>query len=292
MIGAASTETTVGARRRVRRSLPLRTADRVRGAMLEILENDSVATLPGLMQRLDPRFKLGTIVFFAVLATFLHALSSLVLLLLLTMVLARVSRVSVTSFAAKVWASAGLFAVLLALPAATSWITEGRVLLAIGPVAITVPGLLIATRMVVRVVAGASLGLLVIWTTRWADLLRALTRMRVPDLVVATLAMTQKQVLALLRTVENIQLARESRMLGLGTTRQNRGWVVDRIAFVAKKSMRTADEVYDAMLSRGFSGTMPALVPLRAGRRDWLWLALSSSAGAALLALDRLGGLP
>ena len=89
--------------------------------------------------------------------------------------------------------------------------------------------------------------------------------MRVPDIVVATLAMTQQQIMSLLRTVENIHLARESRMLSAGTAAENRAWVIERMAFVAKKSIKTADDVYDAMLSRGFSGAMPSLVRLHAG---------------------------
>ena len=43
-----------------------------------------------------------------------------------------------------------------------------------------------------------------------------------PDVVVATLGMTHKQILTLLRTVEQIHLARESRTLSRGTTRENR----------------------------------------------------------------------
>ena len=74
--------------------------------------------------------------------------------------------------------------------------------------------------LVTRVAAAAGFGLLVVWTTRWTDLLHALTALRMPDLVVATLAMTQKQILTLLRTVEKIHLARESRTL---TPRHARG---------------------------------------------------------------------
>ena len=117
--------------------------------------------------------------------------------------------------------------------------------------------------LVTRVVAAAGFALLVIWTMRWPDLLRALSAMRMPDVVVATLAMTQKQILTLLRTVEQIHLARESRTLALGTTRENRDWVTERMAFVVRKSLKTADDVYDAMLSRGFTGAMPSLVRLR-----------------------------
>ena len=66
--------------------------------------------------------------------------------------------------------------------------------------------------------------------------------------------MAQKQILTLLRTVEQTHLARESRTLSRGPTREDRAWVTERMAFVVRKSMKTADDVYDAMLSRGFSG--------------------------------------
>ena len=161
-------------------------------------------------------------------------------------------------------------------------------LLPLGPVSITAPGLVVAARLVLRVAAGAGFGILVVWTTRWADLLAALTAMRVPDLVVATLAMTQQQIVSLLRTVQNMHLARESRMLSTGSAREDRGWVVERMAFVARKSLKTADDVYDAMLARGFSGAMPTLSRLRAGARDWAWMLASVASCAAVLAIDRM----
>ena len=271
-----------------RRSLARRTADAVHSAVTEVLENEEIAARPGLMQRLDPRVKLLTILLFAVTASFVHSLWVLLGLVALTAGVAVASHLGVISFTRKVWASAGFFALLLALPAVTSWITPGEVLVGLGPLAITRPGVYIAARLVTRVAAGAGIGLLVVWTTRWTDLLHALTALRVPDLAVATLAMTQKQVVTLLRTIENTHLARESRMLGPSSARENRDWVTERMAFVARRSMKTADDVYDAMLARGYSGAMPSLVRLRTTARDWAWLAASVLTCAVLLGADKV----
>jgi cobalt/nickel transport system permease protein len=270
------------------RSLARRTADAIGHAVAEVLENDELAAGPGLMQALDPRVKLVSIVVFAVAASFVHSLPVLLALVVVTMALAAASNVPVGSFVRKVWGSAGLFALLLSAPAATALITPGAVLVPLGPLSITAPGLLIATRLIARVAAGAGFGLLVVWTTRWTDVLRAFSALGLPDLVVATLAMTQKQIMSLLRTVENMHLARESRMLSAGSAKENRGWVVERMAFVAQRSMKTADEVYDAMLARGFSGTMPSLVDLRTTARDWVWLAASVAVCALALGIDRM----
>jgi len=274
--------------RRNRRSLARRTADTIRHAVSEVLENDEIASGPELMQQLDPRIKLVSIVLFAVTASFAQSIWVLLAFVVATAGLAAASGISIGSFSRKVWASAGFFGLLLSLPAATAWISPGPVLVPLGPLSITSSGLLIAARLTTRVAAGAGFGMLVVWTTRWTDILQALTAMRMPDIVVATLAMTQQQIMSLLRTVENIHLARESRMLTSGTAKDNRLWVTERMAFIVKKSVKTADDVYDAMLARGFSGAMPSLVRLRAATRDWLWLAASVASCAALLGVDRV----
>lgn len=275
-------------RRRASRSLARRGADAIAAAVAEVLANDELASRPGLMQRIDPRIKLVSIVVFAVTASLVHSLPVLLAMAALPVWLAAASRIAVGSFLRKVWAAVGLFGVLLAAPATTGWITPGPALLAIGPVTVTLPGTVVATRLVLRVAAGAGFGLLVVWTARWTDLLAALTAMRVPDLVVATLAMTQQQIMSLLRTVENMHLARESRLIAKVGARQERAWVVERMAFVARKSLKTADDVYDAMLARGFSGAWPSLSRLAAGPRDWTWFAVAVGLCTAAVVIDRM----
>jgi cobalt/nickel transport system permease protein len=274
-------------RRRGGRSLARKTAASVAGAITDVLQNEELAARPGLLQGLDPRVKLLTLVLFAVTASLVHAVWALLALVAVTLVLAAASRVGVGSFARKVWLSAGLLALLIALPSALSVFTPGTVVISLGPLALTEPGLMGVATLVTRVAAAAGFALLIIWTMRWPDLLRALSALRMPDVVVATLAMTQKQILTLLRTVEQIHLARESRTLTLGTTRANRDWVTERMAFVVRKSMKTADDVYDAMLSRGFTGAMPSLARLRLRARDWMWTAASVALCAAVLYADR-----
>ena len=269
-------------------SLARRTADAVAGAVGDVLRNDEIAGRPGLLQRLDARVKLGSLVAFAVSASLVRSAWVLAALVVATLGLAAASKVDVAVFAGRVWGSAGVFALVLALPAATSLVTPGRALLALGPLIVTAPGLAGATTLVLRVVAGAGFALLVVWTMRWTDLLQALSALRVPDVIVATLSTTQQQVLVLLRTVEQIHLARESRALLLGSTAQERSWVTGRIAFVARKSLKTADDVHDAMLSRGFGGGVRPLRRLSAGARDAWWSAGCVAVCAAVLVVDRM----
>jgi cobalt/nickel transport system permease protein len=272
------------------RSLARKTADSVARAVADVLQNEALAALPGLLQRLDPRIKLLTLVLFAVTASLVHSVWVLTALIGVTIALAASSRVGVASFERKVWLSAGLLAFLVAAPSAMRIFTPGPVVVPLGPFSLTEPGLMGVATLVTRVVAAAGFALLVVWTMRWSDLLKALSAMRLPDVVVATLAMTQKQILTLLRTVEQIHLARESRTLARGSVRADRAWVTERMAFVVRKSMKTADDVYDAMLSRGFTGAMPSLVKLHLRPRDWVWSAASIALCAAILYADRVVG--
>jgi cobalt/nickel transport system permease protein len=256
--------------------------------VIEVLENEEIASRPGVLQRLDPRVKLGSLLGFAVVASFVRSPWVLATLVAMTLALAASSRVPLASFARKVLLSAGLFVSVIALPAATSWVTPGAAIASLGPVTFTAPGTLAAITLVLRVVASAGFALLIIWTTRWTETLAALTALRTPDVIVATLAMTQKQIVSLLRTVEHMHLARESRMIAPGSAGDNRDWVIGRMAFVAGKSIKAADDVYDAMLARGFTGAMRSVNRLRTGTRDWLWLAASVVACVLIIGLDRL----
>jgi len=278
-------------RRRGRgRSLARRTADSLARSITDVLENEEIAARPGLLQRIDPRIKLITLLLFAVTVSLVHSLWVLLALIALTCVFAALSRVGVAAFARKVWLSAGLLAFLIAVPSALAWFTPGEAAFTLGPLTVTEPGLLGVATLVARVAAAAGFALLVVWTMRWSDLLRALSALRMPDVVVATLGMAQKQILTLLRTVEQIHLARESRTLTLGTTKENRDWVTERMAFVLRKSMKTADDVYDAMLARGYTGSMPSLRRLQVGAADWAWLATSVAICAVTLAASRMAG--
>jgi len=269
-------------------SLARRTAEAIGRHIGEVLDNEEVAARPGLLQRIDPRAKVLSIVLFSVTASLLRSPWLLLAMVLAALGLAAASAVRPASFARKVWGSAGLLAVLLAAPATTQLITPGPVLVQLGPLSLTTTGVLGAVTLVLRVVASAGIALLIVWTMRWTDLLRALSSLKVPDVVVATLAMTQKQIVSLMRTVQQMHLARESRTLGAGTAAENRTWVVGRMAFVVQKSIKTADDVYDAMLSRGFTGAVRTISRDPRSGGQWAWLVGAVVICSAFVGVDRL----
>ena len=115
------------------RSLARKTADSVARSVADVLENEEIAARRGLLQRLDPRVKLATLVLFAVVASLVHSIWTLLGLVVVTVLLAAASRVPLLSFIRKVWLSAALLAFLVAVPSALSWFTPGTVAFQMGP---------------------------------------------------------------------------------------------------------------------------------------------------------------
>lgn len=254
------------------RSIARRTTDAITLAVAEVLADDEIASRAGVLQKVDPRVKLATLAMLAITASLVHSPLLLALLYGTGVALGAASHVGVGSLVRRVWLSAGIFSTIIAIPATTSFVTGGPVLLVLGPIVITRPGALGAMTLILRVVASANFAFLIALTTRWPDILRGLSALKIPDIFVATLGMAQRYVISLLKTVQQMHLAKESRTIARVSTAQERRWVTGRMAFVVKKSINMGNDVYDAMLSRGYSGSVRALSPLKATKIDLLWL--------------------
>ena len=88
-------------------------------------------------------------------------------------------------------------------------------------------------------------------TTRFSDLLQVLWRLRVPTLLVTTLALMHRYLFVLLEEMERMQRARRSRTFGSGRTSAWRGSAqVAGLLFV--RASERAERVYLAMCARGW----------------------------------------
>lgn len=252
-----------------------------------MLASEETASKKGLLQGIDPRAKLGAIAVLSVMASLIHSPVALGGLYALGVALAAASRVKLGSLVRKVWLSAGLFSAIIALPATTSLVTPGITIATIGPVAITKPGAFGAITLVMRVIASANFALLIALTTRWSDTLRGLAALKVPGVFTMTLGMAHRYAVSLLRTVQQIHLAKESRAIAEFPAAEERRWVAGRMAFAIKKSVKMSGDVYDAMLSRGYSGEVRSLMPLKADARDFAFLASIAIFCAVLFAFSQ-----
>ncbi|MCL5110391.1 MAG: cobalt ECF transporter T component CbiQ [Chloroflexi bacterium] len=266
------------------------------------LDAEETARLPGLLQRLDPRAKMAALLALLLAGAFAHRLEVLVGLCLVANALALLGRLPLTSFLRRVWTVAPLFAAVIALPAVCNVITPGHLVVEIADlgtahswwifslpqhVGISEQGLRTAATLILRVGTSVALAVLLVTTTRWARLLHALEMLHLPKTVVLILAMTYRYTVLLLRSADAMFLARQSRRVGPLSGPEQRRWVAGASGALLGKSYQLSNEVYLAMLSRGFRGEVRLAETLAWRGHDWLAVAFALALAVLALGVDR-----
>ncbi|MGB8647211.1 MAG: cobalt transporter CbiM [Anaerolineae bacterium] len=258
-----------------------KTLGNLSGALEQALFAEELARQPGLLQRLDPRAKLLGALAFLLAVSLSHNLLIILGLYLLTLPVAAASRVPMGLYLKRVWLFMPFFTGIIALPALFSTLTPGPALLTLidsaSPrvyLAITQPGVVTAAFLLLRVGASVSVAVLLILTTRWTMLLKALRVLRVPQAFVLILGMTYRYIHVLLRAANDMFLARKSRLVGRMSGAEDRRWLAASMGTLLARSYLMSDEVYLAMQSRGFRGEAQVLDSLIWRTTDWMWLAL------------------
>jgi cobalt/nickel transport system permease protein len=299
---APATPQLAGGRRRRRGFL-----EKTLAAIAETIRNElfaeELARRPGLLQGIDPRVKLATVLLLIGVAGLLHHPATLLIMHLWLLWLARASRVPLATFAKRVWIVVPLFTGIVVLPVLFNVVRPGTPLVTLvhfghpwhlGPwslpatLAVTREGALAALLLVLRVGASVSLAVLLTLTTRWSVLLKALSVLRIPGVFLAVLEMTYRYVFLLLVVSSEIFTARKSRLVGRTTTAEERRFVTAAMGSLWGKTHATAEEVHQAMLARGYSGEPRALDRFRLQPSDGLWLAIVVLVAALLIGGDHV----
>ena len=255
---------------------------------------EEIARADGLLQSLDPRAKLVGALAILIAISFSQSLFVILALYALTLPLAAASRVPMGFYLKRVWMFMPFFTGIVALPALFSPFTPGAALVTLldlaSPrvyLAITEPGVITAAFLLLRVGASVSVAVLLILTTRWAVLLKALRVLRVPQAFVLILGMTYRYIYVLLHAANNMFLARQSRVMGRLAGAEDRRWLAASIGTLVAKSYALSDDVYLAMQSRGFRGEAQVMKTLAWRAADWAWLGVFVAVAAVAVWLGR-----
>jgi cobalt/nickel transport system permease protein len=265
-----------------------RTIAGVTGAIERTVFTEELARADGLLQRADPRVKIVLFAIAVLVAGLSRSLPVLLALYGATVLLALWSGLSLGFFVKRVLLGIPLFAGIVFIPAL--FLIGGRPVLhaPLGPVALTVSdnALWSGAAFVTRVAASVSLAVLLVTTTRWADLLKAMRVLRLPAIFIVILGMTYRYVFLFLQLVERLFLARASRTVGDTAAREQRQWLGGGMGTLLGKSFKTSNDVYVAMVARGFTGDVRTMSEFRMRDEDWLLLAAGVVALAMALLVD------
>jgi cobalt/nickel transport system permease protein len=128
---------------------------------------------------------------------------------------------------------------------------------------------------------------LLVATTRFPDLLRAMRALRVPAVLTAIISFTVRYLYVLVDEAMRLQTARAARSAGSGGSLLWRTRVLGgMIGSLFIRSYERSERIYAAMLSRGYAGEIRSLAQLTWRGRD-TWAAIAW--GAALVAIAVLG---
>ena len=247
---------------------------------------EQVVRLPGFLQQRDPRAKLLGLAALLLAVSLSHSLAVIAVLYLLALALAAVSAVPLKLFITRVWLFMPFFTGVLALPAL--FLTPGPVLLHLPlGIAVTQNGVTTALFLLLRVGTSVSLTVLLVLTTPWNSVLKALKVLYVPDVVVLILGMTYRYIYLLLRIANDIFLARKSRNVGRLTGAGERRMVGAAAGVLLSRSLQMSSEIYLAMESRGFYRTPRTLDTFKMSRADWLTCLAALAAAAAAVWVGR-----
>jgi cobalt/nickel transport system permease protein len=278
MTSANQTVTRAGRRRR--KSFVERTIVGISEAMERALYAEELAAIDGALQRLDPRVKVVGLLALIVAAALARNILVILALFGVALALALLSRVPLRTLAARVWVGALLFTGLIALPAI--FITPGTVVYRLPLLGwpITAQGLGGATYLISRVETAATFSLLLILCTPWIHVLKALRVLRVPVVFVVILGMTYRYIFLMLQTARDMFESRQSRMVGVLESADRRRLASASVGVLLSKTFQLSNEVYMAMLSRGFRGEVHTLDEFQMQPRDWAWLAIFGALAA------------
>jgi len=220
-------------------------------------EAEHSAESGGVLQRVDPRVKVVGLMVLIVVVAASHRLAAIGGMFVLAVVLALLSGIGLGKLAGWVWTPVLLFTGAIALPA----------------IVLVPQGVLSAAFLIARAETAATLSALLVLTTPWPLVLKALRVLKCPIVVVAILGMTYRYIFEILRTALDMFESRRSRTVGELGPIESRRLAASAVGVLLSKSFQLSGDVHLAMQSRGFRGEVYVLPDFRARAADWCWLA-------------------
>jgi cobalt/nickel transport system permease protein len=233
---------------------------------------DAVARRSGMLQSCEPKLKLVSAALLLLAILFSKSIIVTATLYLIVVAVALRSSITPLFFFQRTLLFVPIFAGIIAAPAIFSVVTPGRALLSFSlagvELCITVEGVAAAGLFFMRVLASASLGVLLVLTTRRHLLLKALRVFKVPRIFVMVMEISYRYIFLFLDTIQNTFIAVKSRVGFVASPKTGRRLAAQSVAGLWLRSYSLHAKVYDAMLSRGYTGEPKAFDELHVRGKD------------------------
>lgn len=236
-------------------------------------------------QRIDARIKVLFLIFYIIIVSLKKEILPEVLIGAFVFSLMLISRLNIASLYKRVFFLGFIFGFLIALPSALNIITKGEIILPVlhlskpysfwiyqipEEIGFTREGVYGVMMLTSRVINSLALSFFVLYTTPFPEIIKALKVLKVPDGFLMIITLSYKYMFMFAKTVEDMHLAKKSRLAGQVNNTDARQWIAGRIAFIFKKTMLRCEEIFKAMISRGFSDKIKIYGVKKLYVRDWV----------------------
>ena len=275
-----------------------KTIDGIFSFLQEAFVSETYAKRDGLLQGLDPRAKLISILAVIFATSMIGDLYLLIIVYLLTLLFAYISKVDVLFFIKRVWLFIPIFAGIIALPMVFNIFFPGDplILLAylgpgahIGPISlpdsifITKQGVKLAVIFTMRVATCVSAVVLLFITTPQQVLFKSLRSVGVPKIYVLTLEMAYRYIFLLMDMVREMYTAKKARTIKSRSMFEEQKWVGGRMGYTLIRSIDMSEKVHMAMMSRGFNGDVKVMQQFNMQQKDYFAVAAAISLSVLLV---------
>ena len=243
-----------------------------------------VSSRNGFFQKIDARVKVLFLLFFIFIVSLKGTILPETYIWVFVFALTLFSRLSILKVYKRVLLLGFLFGFLVALPSAFNVITKGEIILPVvrlskayhfwiypipADIGITREGIYGVAMLTMRVINSLSLSFLVLYTTPFHEIMRALKVLKAPDSFLIIITLCYKYIFIFSKTIEDMHLAKKSRIVRQLSRTEAREWIAGRIVFIFRKTQLRCEEVFKAMIGRGFSDTMKFYGFRRMRKADW-----------------------
>ena len=259
----------------------------------DTLFNEVISAQNGLLQMVEPRVKVISLLSFVVVLSLQKSIGGIALFSLLAILLVFASKIPFTTFIRRLLPAAALTLVIV-IPAVLNVIVEGDSLLVLfrfersvdiglpgipQEIAVTRQGIAGAATLILRVITSVSLVFLLTMTTPPNTFMKTLSSLA-PGPLQPVVAISYRYIFFLVRKVEHFVMGLRSRQIAAVTSTTGRHWAASRIGLLFSISMELSNDLTMAMESRGYRGERFTVQSARSGARkssllDNAWLIFS-----------------
>lgn len=239
------------------------------------LYNDRYSRNGKMLQNLDPRIKVIVVLAFILYGNFTTSLAILLALGIVAALYATASGLPLGSYLRRTWLYLPSLLFLCSLPGASSLLTRGTPLIGNETFYFTAAGLQMACRIGLRTGDSLAFAFLLLTTTRWTDLMAGLRALHLPALFISVLNMAYRYIFLIAETGSSMMQARYLRTVGRVSARSGRRYMGNSFGRIFVSVHSFSENIYDAMVLRGYDGTPRTMRRLKIQAADWLFLLIN-----------------